>query len=96
VLGQPDEPAAGEVSRPVTEALRAELDRAGQADSVLGRAALGLAQRIDASVVDTGSSYAALQRELRATLEVLAGQLQPASAVDELRARREARLRGGA
>jgi len=49
-------------------AVRAELVAAGRADSALGQAALGLAERLAGSA-NTGSAVAALTRELRATLE---------------------------
>jgi hypothetical protein len=78
----------------LTAAVLADLERRGQAESVLGKAAAGLAARIDVSVVDTGASYAALVRELRSTLEALEALGRPASPVDELRAKREERLRG--
>lgn len=72
-----------------------ELARVGRLDSPKGRIALSLAARLDRSLVDTGSSYAAVARELSATLDaVLAGAPTAADQVDELRARREERIKG--
>lgn len=77
----------------LASAITAELEERGQAASVLGRVAVGLARRIDGSLVDTGASYAALVRELRSTLEALDAAGRPASPVDELRIKREERMR---
>lgn len=73
----------------------AELEERGQAESVNGRLALTLARRIDLSTLDTGSSMAALVRELRLVLEAISGSASPASPVDELRRKREERMRAG-
>jgi hypothetical protein len=78
----------------VHAATLATLASAGREDTPLGRAALVLASRLDHGTGDTGSSTAALARELRATLEeAMRGVPQVADAVDDLRAR-VVRLRG--
>lgn len=66
------------------------------AGAPLGAIALTLARRIDVAAVsgESGSSVAALTRELRATLDA-AGTVRAADPVDELQSRREARLRAG-
>lgn len=94
---RPDPSAAAgvELDVGVLVATARELARVGKLDSPVGRIALSLAGRLDRSLVDTGSSYAAIARELRATLDAaLAGAVETADSVDELRARREARQRG--
>lgn len=74
-------------------AVREELGAAGRADTMLGRAALALAARIDAQQ-DTGSGIAALARELRATIVAAMAGVQPANSPvivmrDELASRRK-------
>lgn len=76
------------------EAVRAELVAAGRADSYLGRAALALAYRVDTSTAVMG--FAALVKELRATMDAATGDVTSAGdPVDELRARRDRILRAG-
>jgi hypothetical protein len=71
---------------------REQLDAVGRLNSVLGQQALRLAEQI---CVETGSSLAALNRELRATMaEALDGVPAAADPLDELKARREARRAG--
>jgi hypothetical protein len=89
------EPAGG----PLVRALEGDLRRAGQLDTWQGQAALDLVRRLEASTADTGSSYAALHRELRAAVaEALKGANAPKSVLqqrrDELAARRAKRSRG--
>lgn len=72
----------------VRAATLATLTDAGRDGTPLGRAALVLADRLDRATGDTGSSTAALARELRATLEdALRGAPQAADRVDEIRAK---------
>ena len=79
--------------RGTVERVTVELERAGRLDTWQGAAALQLAQRIDDSTAVMG--FAALVKELRATMDVaLAGAVSAADPVDELRARRD-RLRAG-
>lgn len=76
----------------VTAATKAQLDAVGRADTHLGAVALALAERIDQNV-DVGSAMAAMARELRMTMaELLQSAPALADPVDELRARRKARL----
>lgn len=78
----------------LTAATNAELEAAGRAESALGRAALLLAARLDASEREPGTALAALIREHRAALaEAVRGAKAAADPVDELRARRD-RKRG--
>lgn len=73
-------------------ATRAELEAADRLDTMLGQAALNLAVRVDAGQ-DTGSAIAAMVRELRATMErALDGVPAARDELDELKARRVARL----
>ena len=68
-----------------------ELEKADRVDSALGQQALMLARRIT-TVSDTGSSVAALSKELRATLaDALSGVEGGGDDVDELRERRDAK-----
>lgn len=74
----------------------AELERVGRLDTPHGQIALSLARRLEGSLADTGSSFAAIAKELRAALDAAtAGGEVVGDHVDELRARREARQRAG-
>jgi hypothetical protein len=85
----PDEPSA------LLLAITSELAAAGRLNSSLGRQAILLAGRIGAPA-DTGSSVAAVSKELRA---VMAKALDDAEAgvdpLDELRARRDRKRAAG-
>lgn len=81
------------VSTSTVEAVRAELEAAGRTHTHLGAAALALAERIDAATAVMG--FAALVKELRATMEAaVAGVREAADPVDELRARRDNKRAG--
>ena len=70
-------------------ATRRELDVAGRLDSALGQQALAIAARIAAGT-DSGSSLAALSKELRAVMgAALADVAAAVDPVDELRAWRD-------
>ena len=72
-------------------AVLAELRGAGRLDSSAGQAAVALARRIDDGA-ESSAGLAALTRELRAAMaEALARAEAAGDALDELRARREAR-----
>ena len=74
--------------------VRTVLEAAGRESSPLGVAALILARRLDASAQETPQAVAALVRELRATLvDALDGAGQAADTVDEVGARRDAKIR---
>ncbi len=91
VVGSP----SVESGESVESAALVELRAAGRADTSVGRTALALARRVDAMTGDTGSSAASVAKEFRATLEeAVRGTSQAASVGDDLRARREARMRG--
>lgn len=71
------------------------LTECGRVETPLGQAALRLAARIDGSSSDSGSSLAAMVRELAKTLtQAMAGSGMAGDPVDELKSRREARQRG--
>ncbi|RMH79004.1 MAG: hypothetical protein D6683_06880 [Actinomyces sp.] len=92
----PLRPVDGEaISAPrVIDAVRAELEAGGRQDTPAGRAALALAAAIDLGG-QSGSSLAAMVRELRTTMaEAMLGAEIAGDPIDELKARREARLRG--
>lgn len=75
---------------------RAELEAYGRADTLAGGVVLALARRIDqAGPDDTGSGFAALTKELRASLAAaVAGADQEADPVDQVRKQREQKQRG--
>jgi hypothetical protein len=87
---EPERPAE---SSGLRAAVLGELAAAGREQTALGQAALGLAVRIEQGA-DTGSAVASLVRELRATLAEALADARPVSALDELKARRIARLSG--
>lgn len=73
--------------------VRGQLEAAGRSETYLAGLALSLAQRMDASTAVMG--FAALAKELRATMsEALVGAEVKADDVDELKARRDAKLAG--
>jgi hypothetical protein len=84
---------AGRVS--LTEAVRDALDEVDQTESWQGRAALILAQRIDETGNESGSAFAALVAKLETTMAQALRPRPGASFVDELRRRRQERVRGG-
>lgn len=72
-------------------AVIAELTEAGRLQTSAGQAAVALASRIDAGA-ESSSGLAALTREMRAAMaEATANVAQAGDALDELRAKREAR-----
>ena len=75
-------------------AVVAELTAAGRLQTSAGQAAVALASRIDAGA-ESSSGLAALTREMRAAMaEATANVAQAGDALDELRAKREARRAG--
>ncbi|GAA3781268.1 hypothetical protein [Micromonospora maritima] len=85
---EPVDASSGESD--LVTSVRLELVAARRLDTVLGQQALVLAARLD--VPDTGSAVAALNKELRATMEAaLKGAEESGDSVDELKARRERR-----
>lgn len=78
----------------VTVATRERLEAACRVDTWEGAAALAIARELDGHQL-TGSQRAALTREFRATMtEALRGVKGEPDAVDDLRDRREKRIRG--
>lgn len=97
VLKQPEAPKPAAKPRRKAKdggtltAVTAELTAVGRLDSSAGQAAVALARRIDEGA-ESSSGLAALTREMRAAMaEALAHVEQAGDALDELRARREAR-----
>lgn len=95
----PDDPSTPDAGTLVA-AVQTELEAAGAVASVDGQLALRLARKIEKSA-DTGSGIAALVRELKALLiEAKSGSgasvgRPTGDEVDELRARRDAKLAAG-
>lgn len=80
---------------PVFAATWKKLEDADRLHEPEGVAALALAHRLDNGGRDTGSALASVARELRATLaDALKGAGVAADPLDQLRARREAKLAG--
>lgn len=78
----------------VVAATRVELDAAGRTSSALGQAALAVALKIDGGVAETGSAFATLVKELRATLAAALGNTEvEGDIVDELKQQRQKRHR---
>lgn len=75
--------------------VRAELERAGRLESVLGQQAVHLASQLGISG-HTGSSVAAMHKELRSVMEAALATAERKSPVDELRQKRLERLGRGA
>lgn len=89
-------PTAPEPDAPVGAlgAVLAELRAAGRLESSAGQAAVALARRIDDGA-ESSAGLAALTREMRAAMaEALSRAEATGDALDELRARREARRAG--
>jgi hypothetical protein len=77
-------------SRGLVEAVRSDLDAHNVLDTPAGEQALAMAERMVSAVKDTGSSFAAISRELsRLRDEALAGASRKADPLDELAKRRE-------
>ena len=90
---EPSEAAPQPTTGAQESSVHAALLEAARESSPLGIAALILARRLDASASETPQAVAALVRELRATLvEALDGAGQAADTVDEVGARRDAKL----
>lgn len=100
-FGLAPRPPRGEPERgPLEAAALAELESFGRAETLAGGVVLALARRIDgAGPADTGSGFAALAKELRASMAVaLAGADQESDPIDqvrdEVRQQRESKQRG--
>jgi hypothetical protein len=77
-------------SRGLVEAVRSDLDAHNVLDTPAGEQAIAVAARMTGATADTGSSFAALSRELsRLRDEALAGASRKADPLDELAKRRE-------
>ena len=85
-----DEPA----STPLLDAARRELEDAGVADTAMGQQALELARRMSDPRA-MGLSVAPISKELRAVMTEALREAPTASALDELRARRDRKRHAG-
>lgn len=85
----------GPVSGGLADAVRSALTEVGQTESWEGRAALLLAERIDATERESGSAYAAMVAKLESSMELALRPRPGESFVDELRRKRQDRVRGG-
>ena len=82
---------------PLESAALAELEAVGRAETLAGGVVLALARRIDqAGPDDTGSGFAALTKELRASLAAAVAGAETADEVDKVRRQREEKRRGRA
>jgi hypothetical protein len=80
---------------PLVAAVEAELRDAGRLGSSVGQQALHLAIRMTTSAFDTGSSVAALNKELTVTMQrALKDVIIGVGPLDELRVRRARKLTG--
>src|SRR5262245_20090349 len=87
---RPLEPVPDASESELVASVRSELKDLGVATSSAGRQAIAMAERMSMAVKDTGSSYAAISRELSRLLdEAKAGAIRKADPLDELRDRRE-------
>jgi hypothetical protein len=79
---------------PLLESIRATLEAAGRLNSVAGQLALSLTRAME-SPIQTGSSVAALSKELRVVMaHVMRDAPAVADPLDELARRRERKLMG--
>jgi hypothetical protein len=82
-------------SGPLESAARTELEAVGRAETLAGGVVLALARRIDqAGPDDTGSGFAALTKELRASLAAAVAGAEQSDEVDRVRKQREEKRRG--
>ncbi len=87
---EPDRSGVGST----TAAVLLELQEAKRMHTPLGQAALVLAHRLDASHMDTGAGVASLAKQLQSTLAAATADAEvDADEVDELRRRREEKVR---
>lgn len=85
----------GRSSVSLTDAVTEALSEAGALETWEGRAALLLAERIDATERESGSAYAAMVAKLESSMTLALRPRPGESFADELRRKREARARGG-
>ncbi|MFI0718912.1 hypothetical protein [Streptomyces sp. NPDC021224] len=82
---------------PLEAAALSELEAVGRAETLAGGVVLALARRIDqAGPDDTGSGFAALTKELRASLAAAVAGAEQSDDIDRLRRQREEKRRGRA
>lgn len=94
---EPSEREQGDGIQSTEAATMLELADAGRLGTPLGQAALVLARRIDRSHLDTGAGVASLAKQLQATLAAATADAEVEDdPVDEVRARRDAKLHAAA
>ncbi len=87
-------PTTSAPSTPLLDAARRELEAAGVADTAMGQQALELARRMSDPRA-MGLSVAPISKELRAVMTEAMREAPTASALDELRARRDRKRHAG-
>ncbi|MDD1057901.1 hypothetical protein NMG29_06600 [Streptomyces cocklensis] len=93
----PAEPEPERRAGPLETAAFQELDAVSRAETLAGGVVLALARRIDqAGPDDTGSSFAALTKELRAALAAAVAGAEQDDEIDRARKQMEAKRRGRA
>lgn len=100
---EPEKPAdvdeghlsAGRREPGLVTATRAELEKVGRLDSILGQQALILAHRVT-SVMETGSAVSSLSKELRAVMAEALRGVSAGDKIDELTRRRLEKRTGSA
>ena len=85
---------APEEESPLLAATRRELEQAGVADTAMGQQAIELARRMTHPKA-MGLSVAPISKELRAVMTEALREAPTASALDELRARRDRKRHAG-
>lgn len=92
-LPEPQQPAAPDDLPELVVVVRAELEEAARLNTVAGQSAMVLAWRIGGPSPDTGSSVAALVRQLHETMAVALADVDGGAAdpLDEIRRAREAK-----
>lgn len=88
-IGSVSAPALGRVAMLTQKTL----EDAGRVDTVMGAVALALAAKVDDPGMDTGSSIAALARQLEASLDkALDGAVTVQTPLERIKAQRERRV----
>src|SRR5689334_2757501 len=93
-LQQPPEPSSPSEEPPLLVATRRELEKAGVADTALGQQAIELARRMSHPKA-MALSVAPISKELRSVMLEAMKEAPRQSALDELRAKRDAKRNAG-
>ncbi len=90
------EPSVSSHPGELADAVRCALDSAGRTETWQGRSALAIATRLDSETTDSGSSLAALHKQLDAVMgKALDGAQCADDPLDELQARRDRKRDAG-